>query len=107
MEEGVGDNKTDKSENNDERKEAECVDDRKIKKRRNNEKKNEDETTDTKSTTMDEVKGMKSEKGGKDFDLDQFDESTCSGDTYYDFLITRKKLLQKMQIVWVNINKTI
>ena len=47
---------------------------------------------------MDEGKGVIHERGGKDVDLDEFDESTCSGDTYYDFLIKREKVLQKIQL---------
>ena len=33
---------------------------------------------------MDVGKGVINEKGGKDVYLDEFDESTCSGDTYPD-----------------------
>ena len=33
---------------------------------------------------MDEGKVVINKRGGKDVDLDEFDESTCSGDTYYD-----------------------
>ena len=42
------------------------------------------ETTDAESTTMDDGRGVNNKKGGKDVDLDEFDECTCSGDTYYD-----------------------
>ena len=70
MEEGVSDNKNYKSENNDERKEAECLDDRNNNKNEKyDEGKNEDETTDSESTTMDEGKGVINEKGDKDVDL--------------------------------------
>ena len=47
---------------------------------------------------MDEGKGVINERDGKDVDLDEFDESTCSADRYYDFFIKRKKLLQKIQL---------
>ena len=50
----------------------------------NDENKNEGETTDSKSTTMDKGKGANNEKGGKDVDLDESYESTCSDDKYYD-----------------------
>ena len=39
----------------------------------NDEVKNEGETTDSKSTTMDEVKGVNNEKCGKDVDLDRLE----------------------------------
>ena len=50
----------------------------------NDEVKNEGETTDSESTTMDEGKGVNNEKGGKDVDLNELDESTCSDDIYDD-----------------------
>ena len=46
---------------------------------------------------MYEGKVVINERGEKDVDLDEFDESTCSGDIYYDILIKRKKLLKKVQ----------
>ena len=33
---------------------------------------------------MDEGNGVNNEKGGNNVDLYEFDESNCSGDTYYD-----------------------
>ena len=83
MEEGVCDRKDDNNEKNDEGKEAECPDDtppvdmQEGVKDINDEVKNEGETTDSKSTTMDEVKVVNNEKGGKDVDLYELDESTC------------------------------
>ena len=54
MEEGLSDTKNDMSENNDERKEAECLYDRKNNRNEKyDEEKNEYETTDAESTTMD------------------------------------------------------
>ena len=50
----------------------------------NDEVKNEGETTDSESTTMDEGNGVNNEKGGKDVDLNELDESTCSDDIYDD-----------------------
>ena len=51
----------------------------------------ERETIDSEKTTMDEGKGVNNNKGGKDVDLYEVDESTCSGDTYYDIYVTRIK----------------
>ena len=62
----------------------------------NYEEKNKGEKTDSEITTMDEGKGVNNEKGRKDVDLDELDESTCSDDTYMIFMITRNKLLQKI-----------
>ena len=61
-------------------------------------KKKEDEIKDSDSTTMDEGKGVINEKGSKNVDLDEFDESTCSGDRYYDIVDKLNKSLQKVQL---------
>ena len=97
MEEGVNDITDDKSEKNDEEKEAECLDDtspdemeegvydgNENKNEKYDEEKDKGETTDYDSTKMDEGKGVINERGGKDVDLDGFDASTCSGDRFYD-----------------------
>ena len=47
---------------------------------------------------MDEGKGVINEKGSKNVDLDEFDESTCSGDRYYDIVDKLNKSLQKVQL---------
>ena len=41
---------------------------------------------------------MIDERGGKDVDLDEFDASTCSGDSFMIFLINREKSLPKVQL---------
>ena len=46
--------------------------------------------TDSDSTTIDDVKGVINERGGKDIDLDEFDASTCSGDRFYDFFYKKE-----------------
>ena len=85
MDEGVSDKKNEMRENNDERKEAECLYDRYNNRNEKYDEKNiYYETTDAESTTMDDGRGVNNKKGGKDVDLDEFDECTCSGDTYYD-----------------------
>ena len=56
---------------------------------------------------MDEGKGVNNEKGGKDVDLDELDESTCSDDTYYDMYDNEEEIITEDSIVWVNTNKTI
>ena len=56
---------------------------------------------------MDEGKGVNNEKGVKDVDLDEFDESTCSGDTYYDIFDNEEEIITENSIFWVNTNKTI
>ena len=66
MEEGVNDRKDKNNENTDEEKEAY-------------------ERTYSEITTISEGKGVIDERGGKDVDLDEFDESTCSDDNFYDF----------------------
>ena len=55
------------------------------------EEKKADEKIDSESTTIGEGNGVIDERGGKDVDLDQFDASTCSGDSFMIFLIDRKK----------------
>ena len=54
---------------------------------------------------MDEGKEANNEKGGKDIDLDEFDASTCSDDTYYDIYDNEEELITEDSIVWVNTNK--
>ena len=56
---------------------------------------------------MDERKGVNNEKGDKDVDLDEIDESTCSGDTYYDIYDNEEGIITEDSIVWVNTNKNI
>ena len=56
---------------------------------------------------MDGGKGVNNEKGGKDVDLYEFDESTCSGDTYYDIFDKVEEIITEDSIVWVDSNKTI
>ena len=41
---------------------------------------------------------MIDERGGKDVDSDEFDASTCSGDSFMVFLINSKKSLLKVQL---------
>ena len=48
---------------------------------------------------MDEGKGVINEKGGKDVDLDEFDESTFSGDTYYDIFDKEEEIITEDSIV--------
>ena len=78
-----------------------------IKNEKYDEEKNEGETTDYESITMDEGKGVINERGGKDADLDEFDESTCSGHRYYDIFDKEEEIITEGSIVWVNTNKTI
>ena len=42
---------------------------------------------------MDEGKGVNNEKGGKDVDLNELDESTCSDDTYYDIYDNEEEII--------------
>ena len=42
---------------------------------------------------------MIDERGGKNVDLDEFDASTCSGDTFMIFLIKKNKSLMKIQFL--------
>ena len=56
---------------------------------------------------MDEDIGVINERGDKDVDLDEFDESTCSGDRYYDIFDKEQEIITEDLIVWVNTNKTI
>ena len=65
MEEAVNDRNDNKNEKYDEKKQA-------------------DETTDFDSTKIDEGKVVIDEIGGNDVDLDEFDASACSGDSFYD-----------------------
>ena len=46
-------------------------------------------------------------KSVKDVDLDEFDASTCSGDTFYDIFDKEGERITEDSIVWMNINKTI
>ena len=86
----------------------ECVYDRNNNKNEEyDEEKYEGETTDSESTTMDEGKGVIHERGGKDVDLDEFDESTCSGDRYYDIFDKEEYIITEGSMVWVNTNKTV
>ena len=50
---------------------------------------------------------MIDERGDKDVDLDEFDASTCSGDSFYDIFDKEEEIISEGSIVWVNINKTI
>ena len=72
MEEGVNDRNGNKNEEYDEGKEA-------------------DETTDYDRTTIGEGKGVIIERGGKDFDLDEIEEFSSSGDSFIILLIKRNK----------------
>ena len=56
---------------------------------------------------MDEGKGVINEIGGKDVDLYEFDESTCSGHRYYDIFDKEEEIITEGSIVWLNNNKTI
>ena len=56
---------------------------------------------------MDEGKGVIDERGGKDVDLDDFDESTCSGDRYYDIFDKKEEIITEGSTFWVNSNKII
>ena len=67
----------------------------------------ERETIDSEKTTMDEGKGVNNKKVGKDFDLDELDESTCYDDKYYDIFDNEDEIITEDSIVWVNTNKTI
>ena len=42
---------------------------------------------------MDEGKGVINERDGKDVDLYEFDESTCSGDRYYDIFDKEEEII--------------
>ena len=72
MEEGVNDRNDNKNEKYDEAKEA-------------------DEKIDSDSTTIGEGKGVIDKRGGNDVYLDEFDESTFSGDIFMIYLINSKK----------------
>ena len=50
---------------------------------------------------------MNNEKVGKDVDFCKFDESTCSGDTYYDIFDKEEEIITEDSFFWVNTNKTI
>ena len=88
MEEGANDRNDNKNEKYDEEREA-------------------DETTDVYSTTIDEGKGVVDKRGGKDFDLDEFDASTCSGDSFCDIFDKEEEIITEGSFFWVNTNKTI
>ena len=108
MEEGLSDTKNDMSENNNERKEAECLYDRKNNRdEKYDEEKNEYETTYAESTTMDEGRGVINEKVGNYVDLDEFNESTCSVDKYYDIFDNKEEIITEDSIFWMKTNKTI
>ena len=47
---------------------------------------------------------MIDERGGKDVDLDEFDASTCSGDSFYDIFDKEEEIITEVSIVWVNTN---
>ena len=53
---------------------------------------------------MDEGKVLINERGGKDFDLDEFDESICSGERYYDIFVKEEEIITEGSIVWLDIN---
>ena len=99
MEEGVGEKKHDKNEKIDDRKEAECPDGtphddmeegvseiKDDKNERIDEEKESEfpDVTPPESTTMDEGKGTKNEKGYEDVDLDELYESTYYDDKDHD-----------------------
>ena len=120
MEEGIYDINHDKNEQNDEEKEAEFIDDtfhdemdegvndrNENKNEKYDEEKKGGETTYSDSTTIDEGKGVISERGGKDVDSDGFYASTCSGDRFYDIFYKEEKIITEGSIVWVKTNKTI
>ena len=86
MEEGANDRNDNKNEKYDEEREA-------------------DETTDVYSTTIDESKGVVDKRGGKDFDLDEFDASTCSGDSFCDIFENKNGIITDDYNVWVYTNK--
>ena len=71
------------------------------------EEKNEGETKDSESTIMDEGTGVNNEKGGKDVYLEEWDDSTCSGDTYYGIYDNEEEIITEDSIVWVKTNKTV
>ena len=48
---------------------------------------------------MDEGKGVINERGGKDINFDEFDESTCSGDRYYDIFDKEEEIITEGSIV--------
>ena len=56
---------------------------------------------------MDEGKEVINGRGGKDVDLDKFDESIFSGDRYYDIFDKEEEIITEGSIVWVNTNRTI
>ena len=88
MEEGVNDRNNNKNEKYDEGK-------------------NEYETTDYTSTTIGEGIVLIDERGVKGVELDEFDASTCSGDSFYDIFDKEEKIITEALIVWVNTNKNI
>ena len=48
---------------------------------------------------MYENKGVINERGGKDADLYELDESTCSGDRYYDIFDKEEEIITEGSIV--------
>ena len=56
---------------------------------------------------MDGGKGVNNEEVGENVDLDEFDESICYDDKYYDIYDNEEENITEDSIVWVNTNKTI
>ena len=71
------------------------------------EEKEADKTTDYYSTTISEGKGVIGEIVRKDVDLDGFDVSTCSGDSFWGIFDKEEEIITEGSIVWENTNKTI
>ena len=88
MEEDVNDRNDDKNEKYDEGKKAY-------------------ETIYSESTTIGEGKGMIDEGDDKDVDLDEFNASTSSGDSFYDIFDKEEKVSTEGSIVWVNTNRNV